>query len=516
MPGGLLQLSAFGSASTYLHADPQITFWKQAWRRSTPFALESIEMPFNGGPADFGRKTTAAITRAADMAHRAWLEITLPDLADYYTAQVSATADQPLVLRAFFDSPTTFVVRVRKPTSTAVAWTKFRVYDATDNTLLGEDNIFEPAETTDVTITVAEARRNRTIYVVASDDAAPAATSNQSSPRDVLCLRWTNSIGHAVVDNVEWEIGGTRMDKVPNSDFFDVWAELTEKEEKREGFNAMVGKYDGYDIWETGRSHGGERTYFVPLIFSFCASPTQSIPVVALQFHEARINIAFREALECIKCNVPVAQLVSSSGTPLAIKDCRLFVDMAFLDTEERRRMVSMPHEALITQIQYLGDVVVAPDDPSITRRIPLDGLNHPIKELIWVYQPYDAYQRDAVNGNDWFRYGEDPFDLVRLTLNGSERMSPRSGQYFRQVQPYQHHTRVPQKHVHCYNFGLEPESTSPTGACNFSRLDQAALHVVLNPAAMHVNGGKIKVWALGYNVVRYDQGLAGLAFVSS
>jgi hypothetical protein len=153
-------------------------------------------------------------------------------------------------------------------------------------------------------------------------------------------------------------------------------------------------------------------------------------------------------------------------------------------------------------------------------KKIPLDGLNHPIKELIFVYQGWQRYQRDAVNGNDIFNYQlasdatADAFDNVRLTLNGTERMPPRPGQYFRQVQPYQHHTRIPTKHVLCYNFGLEPESKNPTGACNFSRLEQASLNVTLSPN-IDVNGGKIKVYALGYNLLRYAQGLAGLAFSS-
>lgn len=511
MPGGLLQLSAFGSASTYLHADPQVTFWKQAWRRSTAFALESIEMPFQGGPGDFGRKTTAAITKSADMASRAWVELTLPDLSDYYHSVLSATSTQPLLVKGYFTSPTTAVVRVRPPTAGG-PWTSIRVYSST-NTPLEEIVLPVGVLDIDVPLTGLTSKAALTVYAIAYD--ADDDPSDQSQPRDILALKWANSIGHAVIESAEWEIGGTRIDKIPNSEFFDVWSELTEKEEKLAGFHAMVGKYPDYDIWDDMASERARRTYYVPLVFSFCATPGQSIPIVALQFHEARINITFREAMECIRCNVPVAQLVSSTGAPIAFQDCRVFVDMAFLDTEERRAMSSMSHEALITQIQYLGDVVITPDDPGTVRRIPLDGLNHPIKELIWIYQPYPAYQRDAVGGNDLFNYSNtNAFDLVRLTLNGAERMTPRPGQYFRHVQPYQHHTRVPAKQVLCYNFGLEPESANPSGACNFSRLDQAALQLTVSPS-IHPNGGKIKVWALGYNVVRYKEGLAGLAFTS-
>lgn len=548
MPGGLLQLQAYGSASTYLHTDPQITFWKQVWRRSTAFALESIEMPFSGGRPDFGLKVTAPISKGADMASRAWLEITLPDLADYATELVTANSAQPLIQRAYTVGPAatgsgSVRIRVAPPadgSAGAGGWVQVKVvpagstWDDVAGYLPGSESTHNTlfqlaagsgAAYTDHSIPYVDLPAAFTgtpvSLMVRTLNASYAAASAPSAARTVLNLKWCNSVGHAVLDSVEWEIGGTRIDRVPNPDFLDVWSELTEKEEKRLGFNAMVGKYDGYDIWDETRSTRGERTYFVPLPFSFCQTPGAALPVIALQFHESRINVNFKEALDLVKSNLPVSQLIHhATGAPIAITSCQLYVDMVYLDTEERRRMSAMEHEQLLTQIQYLGDFTISPGDPGIVKKIPLDGLNHPIKELIFVYQGHTRYQRNAVTGNDWFNYqlpdsdAADAFLNVRLTLNGTERMPPRSGQYFRQIQPYQHHTRVPTKHVLCYNFGLEPESPNPTGACNFSRLEQASLNVTLSPD-IDPNGGKVKVWALGYNVLRYAQGLAGLAFTS-
>lgn len=528
MPGGLLQLSAYGSASTYLHADPQVTFFKQVWRRSTAFALESIEMPFSGGQPNFGAKVTAPISKGADMAYRAWLQITLPDLADYYTSNVTATSNQVLISRAYIEGDNV-KLRLVKP-SGGSGWAYFKVkVTGTSTYVMITSNVNNTLAAvgggvyTDVTIPKSAWATPFTTVTSITATAVDSGYENESTDsmeRTVTNIKWCNSVGHALLESVEWEIGGTRVDKIPNPEFFDVWSELTEKEEKRAGFNAMVGKYDNYDITDETKSNRKAKTYFVPLLFSFCSNPAQSIPIVALQFHESRININFRDALDVVKSNVPVSQLIGTDGMPLAITSCQLYVDMVYLDTEERRRMSSMEHEQLITQVQYLGDYTIAPGDTSMIKKIPLDGLNHPIKELIFVYQGWQRYQRDAVNGNDLFNYygtdvEEDTISNVRLTLNGTERMPPRSGQYFRQVQPYQHHTRVPTKHVMCYNFGLEPESRNPTGSCNFSRLEQASLNITLNQDVVDPNGGKIKVYALGYNLLRYAQGLAGLAFTS-
>lgn len=547
MPGALLQLSSFGSASTYLHADPQVTFWKQVWRRSTPFALESTEMPFSGGAPDFGRKVTAAVAKGADLAHRAWLEITLPDLADYYTAPVTATAGQPLISRLYVEGDE---VRMRvRPPANPGSWAWAKVYVITRNggggyskaRLLQANQTTEPAFTfamaagggdTDHVFPRAQlpqAVRDAIftpgaalveLVVTCGGANAQAADSQDSQPRGVLNLRWTNAVGLAAMESAEWEIGGSRIDRIPNSEFMDAWSELTEPEERRAGFNDMVGKYDDYDIWDSAKSRRGARTYYVPLRFSFCATASSAVPVLALQFHEMRVNVAFREALDLVRSNQPVGQLLSASGAPIAMTDCRLYMDMVYLDAEERRRMISMDHEQLVTQVQFVGDVAVAPGDRDIIKKIPLDGLEHPVKELVFVYQDFERYQRDAVSGNDWHNFQlaadpeEDAFQSVRITLNGAERAAARHGTYYRQLQPYAHHTRVPRKHVLCYNFGLDPEALTPSGTCNFSRLQQASLNVQMSPR-IGPNGGRVKVYAIGYNVIGYKQGLAGLRFTN-
>jgi hypothetical protein len=65
-----------------------------------------------------------------------------------------------------------------------------------------------------------------------------------------------------------------------------------------------------------------------------------------------------------------------------------------------------------------------------------------------------------------------------------------------------------------CYSFALEPEMRNPSGSCNFSRLESASLNVTMSPN-IDPNGGKVKVYALSYNLLRYAQGMAGLAFTS-
>ena len=45
----------------------------------------------------------------------------------------------------------------------------------------------------------------------------------------------------------------------------------------------------------------------------------------------------------------------------------------------------------------------------------------------------------------------------AKILLNGHDRFAIRPQTYFRLVQPYQHHTRIPEKHIYVYSFGLRP-----------------------------------------------------------
>ena len=75
--GAALQLIARGRQDIYLVGNPQITFFKQVYRRYTNFSMESQPIYFDG-TANFGRRISAIIPRKGDLLHRMMLEISLP------------------------------------------------------------------------------------------------------------------------------------------------------------------------------------------------------------------------------------------------------------------------------------------------------------------------------------------------------------------------------------------------------------------------------------------------------
>ena len=230
-------------------------------------------------------------------------------------------------------------------------------------------------------------------------------------------FRWVNWVGHALIKNVEVEIGGQRIDK-HYGDWLHIWNELTQTAGKQRGYASMVGNVDRlFRPVSNGTSAGANTgtspqevaaqagvmprtTLFIPLQFWFCRNPGLALPLIALQYHEVKINLEFRSAADCCGTNSGTVPTSAQSLTSAS-----LYVDYIYLDTDERRRFAQVSHEYLIEQLQFTGDESVT----STNNKIKLN-FNHPCKELIWVVQmdacvnsqdPTDA----LVHGKQWFNY---------------------------------------------------------------------------------------------------------------
>jgi hypothetical protein len=351
-------------------------------------------------------------------------------------------------------------------------------------------------------------------------------TLPELAPADVGNVNYVNSIGHALIEYVELEIGGQRIDK-HYGEWLDIWSELTLPEEKRNGFKEMVGRRD---VGFQGDLESNK--LYIPMQFFFCRNPGLALPLIALQYHEVKLNIKFRDSSHLLR------KIVSGSTITSTIEfvETKLFVDYVYLDTEERQRFAQMSHEYLIEQLQHTGPESLKSDQVRL-------NFNHPVKELVWVVRGADSElldfghaNRDAVgntvtkitntmypvsmdaNVGDYMDLGysntqTDQFTDAKLQLNGHDRFTTRDASYFRLIQPYQHHTRIPNKHIYCYSFALNPEAHQPSGTCNFSRLDNVTLYLKDLKTKNDANGGELLVYAVSNNILRITSGMGGLAY---
>jgi hypothetical protein len=226
------------------------------------------------------------------------------------------------------------------------------------------------------------------------------------------CFRWTNYIGHVLIRSVEVEIGGQRIDK-HYGDWLNIWNELTQEPGKQAGYDNMVG--NTVSLTGTGHNSTETTTLYIPLQFWFCRNPGLALPLIALQYHEVKINLEFRQKEETY---ITSSTVMECSGTTAGCTVCvpsleqaTLFVDYIYLDTDERRRFAQVSHEYLIEQLQFTGDESVT----STNVKVKLN-FNHPCKELIWVVQRDDviapmAFGERLMQTNQWNNY-TDSFDL--------------------------------------------------------------------------------------------------------
>jgi len=516
-----MQVVAHGAQDLYLSANPQVTFFKAAYRRHTNFATESLEQPFSG-TSDFGRKVTCELQRSGDLVTKMYVRVQLPS------------------------------------------------YTATD----------------------AEGKWG-----------------------------WCSRVGHALLHSIELDVGGIKIDKW-YGDMLNIWYELARNFAHDRGYDQMIG--NTAELTALEHTHN-EATLWIPLQFSCCRNDGLALPVIALQYHEIRINIEFRELAQLVNRNNKVA---TTEFRDLHMGDASLYVEYVYLDNDERKRFAQASHEYLFEQVQFTGEESVTNTNAKFRL-----NLNHPVKNLMWFARHNDyvscnkflavptaacgcekarelatkryvlSHTADTVYGwtgasdtkawitggdltttgsattdtrlneikglfinpaiydvdnivitgrlltleemstvvstlvtnpaagvvgdghrdydvcvYQWDNYGVwldgsgNPTQQALLQLNGHDRFTEREGMYFNYVQPWQCNSNTPCDGLNTYSFALQPEDHQPSGTCNFSRIDNATLKVTFHNNFKNSNAN-ISIYAMNINIFRVMSGMGGVAY---
>ena len=208
------------------------------------------------------------------------------------------------------------------------------------------------------------------------------------------------SDGNNVVNEVELEIGGQKIDK-HNAEYMKVMNELSTSESKAIGLKALTG---GIGTWGAADATGVQ-VCMIPLQFWFCRNPGLALPLIALQYHEVKLKFTW------------------GLFTGAATATCDVFCDYIYLDTDERRRFAQQSHEYLIEQVQRQTEGTQANSYKL--------NFNHPVKELVWTTDAGNITTQDT-----------------KLSLNGHDRFSNQRAEYFQLRQPLDHHTAVPRQNL--------------------------------------------------------------------
>ena len=319
--------------------------------------------------------------------------------------------------------------------------------------------------------------------------------------------RIANGGAYLFIDNVEVEIGGQIIDRHYSNWMF-IWNKLSLPVSKFDGFNAMT-KCKAADLVAADGTNGFKMT--LPFEFWFCRNPGLALPLIALQYHEVKLNILFNKS----------SLMENGTGAiGFDIKSSAVWVDYIFLDTDERRRMAQNSHEYLIDQVQ-LNNFIFSLVPGNNIKSFDLT-FNHPVKELVWVINDQNiASQNRFTDFLD--NAGNDSKLFYLLKLNGQDRFEIRNSSYFRITQTYQHHTNIPvgagfsitgnSSGINCYSFSIRPEDHQPSGTCNFSRNDSARLQLNAIDVIGNDDNINMNIYAVNYNILHIMNGMGGLAY---
>jgi hypothetical protein len=488
---GLLILVSVGKENLYFSAQPEITFFKIAYRRHTNYSIEQTPQYFKTTP-DFGRRCTVNISKNADLLGMIYLYVELPNIQ----------------LENF----------------------------------------------------------------------------NNNNNKE---FAWVNKIGLALINFIEFEIGGTIIDR-HYGDWLNIWFELTNMSGNNIGYDKMIGNIPNlYNYSQTKLNY----KLYIPLCFWFCLDSGITLPIISLIYNDIKIHVDFNDFNYCYKISpsnyltvnnnfcllkkgelfyqnyknnenigefiyfdiikqqlfynpikgqfvIPTTNndnnlkligmntnfelfIKSNSiiindnsyfkfNTPSLI-DSYLLINYIYLDNFERYNFINNSHEYLIPVVQSLPEKIIY----STYTNYKLSLIN-PVKLLVW-----RAYLLCNKNSNNLFNYTTTPYtkheeNIINNNLivtNSINRMNLDSSEYYTLIPKYQYNFTNKQNGIYIYSFGLYPKDLQPSGTLNFSKLDDAYLQLNMNKIINYQNPASIRCYSIQYNLLRIKLGIAIIGY---
>ena len=553
MGGALVQLVAYGKENMFLTTDPQITFFKVAYRRHTNFTKEQIPQHFTSVP-NFGRNMNCTLARMGDLVGNIFIIVRLPQI----NIPITSRTEFAWVKKVGFAliKSVNVVISGQQIDKHYGDW--LNVWSELTGLFSGPHKrgykkmIGDIEELTDFSHTKDE----YTLYIPLqfwfcriSGLALPIVALQYSDikinvefEKDINCyiLSPTNSI--VLKDDV---VGFIKHEYIEQNVDGDVRAGIFMD------FDINTKTLYYYKITDNKLSS-------IPIAEGFDTS--NATLVTALE----ESNLGQQYLIVGKTSNFSAFAQLNSNSISLSPKkinnlkfvDCFLLVDYYFLDDEERIRFSQSRHDYLIDQLFYTPLIKI-----TNTHYSALLTADNPSKMMIWTvqmkyiydskdyYNYTDTYQRkillplalrqaDELKADDFrlmrlnipethFATVSQPYDVEigqpigksvvlnsTILCNGNERLTLRHSQYFEHVQQYQHTRFSPQVGINTYSYALYPYApVQPSGSFNASQIDNIQVKLHLSPIVTANNPALFRGYCLSHNIFRIVNGLGAVVF---
>lgn len=457
-----MQLVAYGAQDVYLTANPQVTFFKQLYRRHSNFAMEAVEQTFNG-VANFGKRVQCVISRNGDLIFRMYLQVTLPsvDLNDPSISMMDASGDQFRWLNwVGHNIINNLYIEIGGQQIDKHYGDWLHIWNELTQPAGKQAGYAEMVgnvpELTNLITKIGPS--GGCMYMQTGGDPHSSAESRSCTPEYTLYIPmqfWFNRHAGLSLPLIALQYHEVRITIE---------------------FNQLQNL-----IWTN--------------------NPTILDALSATGFVAASIYVDYiyldteeRRRFAQVAHEYLIEQLQFTGGESITTAANK--VKLAF----------NHPCKEIVWVVQRTSFVVT---DPAIIN--PWKGQQPFNYSDYWDRAALESgYSISTVEG----LAGWNPVAVANIQLNGQDRFSEREGRYFNLVQPYQHHTNIPAVGINVYSFALNPEEHQPSGTCNFSRIDTATMNMtVSNNTINDGNTAQVRIYATNYNVLRIMAGMGGLAY---
>ncbi len=543
-----MQLVAYGAQDVFLTGTPEITFWKVSYRRHTNFAMESIEQTFSG-QADFGRRVTCTISRNGDLCYRTYLQLTLPEInqsmantgansvgvyarwLDYIGEQIIAQIEVEIggqrIDRQYGDwmhiwNQVTMSAEQQRGYFKMIGNTTQLTY-ITDPNFAGISGPCAATGSVNQVCAPRNALPETTLYI-------PLLfwfCRNPGLALPLIALQY-----HEVKFNIDFRPIGECLWAVQSLSSAPSAGTQSVSQAYQQSLVAasLYVDYIFLDTDERRKMAQNPHEYLIEQVqFTGDESVGSSSNKIKLNF-----NHPCKELIWVVQpdANVDYCSSLDAAGILYRTLGAQPFNYTDSIDALPNAiHAFGGPKETegsngFITTSGLFSMAGAADDTISGAWTAGANALNGASTSIDLAFQQQGSGANDgssvsdagtfvlAETALDMHCWGENPVVTAKLQLNGQDRFSEREGNYFDVVQPWQHHTRAPDTGINIYSFALRPEEHQPSGSCNFSRIDNAVLQLVLSsPTVAGTATAKVRVYAVNYNVLRVMSGMAGVAY---
>lgn len=344
--------------------------------------------------------------------------------------------------------------------------------------------------------------RNMTLKVTLSDPKPDDGGEND--------LVWSPSVITHLIEHAELLIGGQPIEKI-TGEYIYMYQQLNSTNDDIEQTLYFLTGHGNY------LSYANEYTYFLDLPFYFYRNPSLAIPTCALTKQIVEIRIKTRPLNELVR-NIGAADAEGISDVTASINKFSLDTEFVYVTPEERGYIMSRPLDYIITQVQ-LAKFIMKPGE---NKKSVMLNFQHPVKELFFVSQSKQASSNNLPN-----YYNE----IVNTELRfNNEVVFNRDGLFLSYEQALKHHVNAPSaldftpeeingstrrlgpSKFGIYSFSLKPDMPYPTGQVNMSRISHKLFTIEIDPIHAAFENDT-RVYAINYNLLRIESGLAGLKF---